>query len=354
MLTDWGPWDAPFKALTAELCTNLVAIARGEGTHVCVPLQGSGTFAAEAAIGTLVGKTGRVLVPVNGAYCQRLVKILRYLGRAHTVIDVPEDAPPTPQQIDDALAKDPAITHVAQVHCETGAGILNPLPEIAKVVAKRGCGLIVDAMSSFGAIGIDLRIMPIDALVSASGKCLEGVPGMGFVILRKTALEKCEGNCHSLAMDLHEQWAYMQRTGQFRYTPPTHVAAALAEAVRQFNEEGGQPARGARYAKNCATLIDGMSALGFRSFLRREIQAPIIVTFHAPGDANYNFADFYAGVRDKGFILYPGKLTAVDTFRVGCIGAIGETEMRAAVDAVARTLKEMGIRNAAPAAAMAA
>ena len=354
MLTDWGSWDDAFKKLTAELCNNLIAIARGEGTHACVPLQGSGTFAVEAAIGTLVPKTGKVLVPVNGAYCRRVVRILQYLGRPHATIEVSEDAYPTPQQIDDALAKDPAITHVAQVHCETGTGILNPLPEIAKVVAKHGKGLIVDAMSSFGAVDIDVRSMPIDALVFASGKCLEGVPGMGLVILRKAVLEKCEGNCHSLAMDLYDQWVYMQKTGQFRYTPPTHVAAALAEAVRQFIAEGGQPARGARYAKNCNALIDGMTALGFRTFLKREIQAPIIVTFHAPDDAKYNFADFYASVRDKGFILYPGKLTVVETFRVGCIGAIGETEMRAAVDAVARTLKEMGIRNTTPAAVKAA
>jgi 2-aminoethylphosphonate-pyruvate transaminase len=354
MLTDWGSWDAPFKALTAELCASLVAIAHGEDTHVCVPLQGSGTFAVEAAIGTLVPDTGKVLVPVNGAYCRRLLRILQYLGRAHVAFEVSEDSYPTPQQIDDALAKDPAITHVAQVHCETGTGILNPLPEIAKVVAKHGRSLIVDAMSSFGAVAIDVRSMPIDALVSASGKCLEGVPGMGFVILRKAMLEKCEGNCHSLAMDLYDQWVYMQGTAQFRYTPPTHVVAALMEAVRQFNEEGGQPARGARYLRNCNALLDGMAALGFRSFLRREIQAPVIATFHAPADPNYNFTDLYAGVRDKGFILYPGKLTTVETFRVGCIGAVGETEIRAAVDAIARTLKEMGIRNTAPALAKAA
>jgi 2-aminoethylphosphonate-pyruvate transaminase len=180
------------------------------------------------------------------------------------------------------------------------------------------------------------------------------VPGMGFVIVRKSVLEQCEGNCHSLSMDLYDQWVYMQKTGQFRYTPPTHVAAALVEAVRQFNEAGGRPARGARYAKNCAALIEGMTALGFHTFLRREIQAPVIVTFHAPADANYDFAAFYAGVRDKGFILYPGKLTAVETFRIGCIGAITETEMRAAVQAIAATLGEMGVRNTAPAAVKAA
>jgi 2-aminoethylphosphonate-pyruvate transaminase len=354
MLTDWGSWDTAFRELTAALLRDLVAIANGGDTHVCVPLQGSGTFAVEAALGTLVPKDGKVLVPVNGAYCRRLVRILQYLGRAHMTIEMPEDAGMPPQRVEAALAQDPAITHVAQVHCETGTGVLNPLSEIAQVVAKHGRSLIVDAMSSFGAIGIDLAATPIDALVSASGKCLEGVPGLGFVLLRRSALELCEGRCHSLAMDLHDQWVYMQKTGQFRYTPPTHVVAALMEALRQFKAEGGQPARGARYAANCKALIEGMAALGFVPLLKPGLQAPIIVTFHAPADANYNFAGFYTRVRDQGFILYPGKLTEIETFRVGCIGAIDEADMRSAVDAIARALRDMGIRNTAPAAARAA
>src|SRR5437773_2560225 len=174
MLRDWGSWDSAFTAMTASICNDVVDIAGAAGTHVCVPLQGSGTFSVEAAIGTLVPRDGQVLVPVNGAYCQRIVRILGYLGRAYATVDIAEDRHPTPQQIDDALAADPAITHVAQVHCETGTGILNPLSEIAQVVARHRKGLLVDAMSSFGAIPIDVRTTPFDALVAASGKCLEG------------------------------------------------------------------------------------------------------------------------------------------------------------------------------------
>jgi 2-aminoethylphosphonate-pyruvate transaminase len=348
MLRDWGSWDNAFNAMTASICKDAVEIVNGGGSHVCVPLQGSGTFAVEAAIGTLVPKSGKVLVPVNGAYCQRIVRILTYLGRACTAIDVPEDRFPTSQQIDDALLRDPAITHVAQVHCETGTGILNPLEEIAQVVARHGKGLIIDAMSSFGAIAIDVRTMPFDALVAASGKCLEGVPGMGLVIIRNAALEKAQGNCHSLAMDLFDQQAYMQKTGQWRFTPPTHVVAALRAAIDQFKAEGGQPARGARYAANCRALIEGMEQLGFKVFLDKKLQAPIIITFHAPPDPNYTFADFYQRVRAKGYILYPGKLTKLETFRVGCIGAIDPNEMRNVVSAVARTLAEMGIKQVAP------
>ena len=211
-----------------------------------------------------------------------------------------------------------------------------------------GRGLIVDAMSSFGALPIDARELRFDALVAASGKCLEGVPGMGFVFLRTDILAGCEGNSHSLAMDLHDQYAYMERTGQWRFTPPTHVQAALAEAIAQYVEEGGQPARLARYRDNCRVLVDGMAALGFKPFLAPEVQAPIIVTFHAPADPKYDFKRFYDLAKRRGFILYPGKLTQVETFRVGCIGAIGPNEMRQAVEAVADVLREMGIADQMP------
>ena len=347
MLRDWGSWDASFNAITASLCQDLVAIVSGEASHVCVPLQGSGTFSVEAAIGTLVPKNGKVLVPQNGAYCQRILKICKYLGRDAVELAIAEDKHPTGKMIADALDADPSITHVAQVHCETGAGVLNPLADIAAECARRGKGLIIDAMSSFGAIAIDVRKIPFEALIAASGKCLEGVPGMGFVIIRKATLEKCAGNSHSLAMDLHDQWTYMEKTTQWRYTPPTHVVAALRAAVDQFKTAGGQPARGARYKANCDALIEGMAALGFRPFLPKAIQAPIIVTFHAPADPAYNFKAFYEKVRDRGYILYPGKLTKVETFRVGCIGAIDANEMRNVVSAVAATLKEMDIKQVA-------
>ena len=232
MLRDWGSWDADFNQITARLREQIVRIVHGEATHVCVPLQGSGTFSVEAAIGTIVPRDGHVLVPSNGAYCQRIARICKYLGRRHTVIDYTEDRQVLAADVDLALTADPSITHVALVHCETGAGVLH------------GKGLIVDAMSSFGAIEIDARKTPFDAVIAASGKCLEGVPGMGFVILRRSMLEKCEGNCHSLALDLYDQWVYMEKTTQWRYTPPTHVVAALDEALRQYWEEGGLPSRG--------------------------------------------------------------------------------------------------------------
>jgi 2-aminoethylphosphonate-pyruvate transaminase len=342
MLRDWGSWDADFNRITGRICERLLQIAFAGDTHACVPLQGSGTFAVEAAIGTLVPRSdSHVLVPQNGAYCQRIARICRTLGRKVSTIDYAEDAQVRPEDVAHALERDPSITHVALVHCETSAGILNPLAKIATVVADRGRSLIVDAMSSFGALEVDARHMPFDAVIAASGKCLEGPPGMGFVIARRVALERSAGNCHSLVLDLHDQWVYMQKSGQWRFTPPTHVVAGFDSAIGQYLEEGGQPARHARYAQNCRTLISGMSRLGLRSFLPDQIQAPIIVTFHAPEHPAYSFRSFYEAVKQRGYILYPGKLTTVETFRVGCMGQLGPLGISGAVDAVAEVLRQM-------------
>jgi 2-aminoethylphosphonate-pyruvate transaminase len=354
MLRDWGSWDSQFNAVTARVRERLTAILEAADTHVCVPMQGSGTFSVEAAVNTLVPRDGHMLVLINGAYGKRMAKLTEMMGRKLSSFETAEDAPTTAADVARLLDRDASITHVGLIHCETSTGILNPLPEIAEIVAQRKKSLIVDAMSSFGALAIDARNVPFDALVAASGKCIEGPPGMGFVFVRKSALERCAGRSTSLSLDLHDQWTYMERTMQWRYTPPTHVVVALDAALEQYIAAGGQPARLARYTANCETLVAGMTELGFRVFLDPQIQAPIIVTFHAPPDPKYSFKEFYERVRGKGFILYPGKLTQVETFRVGCIGAIGPAEMRHAVEAVRDTLREMGIRQVAPAPVSAA
>ena len=349
MLRDWGSWDADFNAVTASVRKSLLAVIHGQESHVVVPLQGSGTFSVEAAVATLVPRDGHVLVLDNGAYCKRAAKLTTLMGRRCTVMGFDDAVQVSPAALADRLQSDRTITHVVMIHCETGAGVLNPLQAISDVCAANGKGLIVDAMSSFGAIEIDARKTRFDALVAASGKCLEGVPGMGFVFIRKTLLDQCAGRSQSLAMDLHDQYVYMEKTTQWRFTPPTHVVVALAEAIAQFEAEGGQPARLARYTSNYQTLITGMKKLGFQPFLDPAIQAPIIVTFHAPADSKYDFKTFYAAARARGFILYPGKLTQIETFRVGCIGAIGPDEMEQAVHAMGLALQDMGISSAAPA-----
>ena len=349
MLKDWGSWDADFNAVTASVRSRLLDIVHGQDSHVVVPLQGSGTFSVEAAVATVVPRDGHVLVPDNGAYCTRAAKLSQMMGRQATLMPVPEDRPVDAAAVEAQLQADPRITHVILIHCETGTGVENPLAAVAAVCERHGKGLIVDAMSSFAALPIDARSTRFDALIAASGKCLEGVPGMGFVFIRKAVLDACAGNSQSLAMDLHDQHVYMGKTGQWRFTPPTHVVVALSEAIAQFVEEGGQPARLARYTRNCQALTEGMAALGFKPLLDPAVQAPIIVTFHAPAHPAYDFKRFYEAAKARGFLLCPGKLTQVETFRVGCIGAIGPHEMRQAVNAVRETLAEMGIPDGTPA-----
>jgi 2-aminoethylphosphonate-pyruvate transaminase len=347
MLRDWGSWDTAFNRMTSDICCDLLAIVSGQKDFVCVPMQGSGTFSVEAALGSLVPRDAVVLVPNNGAYCTRLLKILERLGVASIELKFRDDEPASVARIEEMFRREPRITHVAQVHLETSAGLLNPLDEIAALCKQHDKRLIVDAMSSFGALPIDVSKGGIDAVIAASGKCLEGVPGMGFVIVRRTLLEASAGNSRSLALDLHDQYAYMMKTTQWRFTPPTHVVAALRAALDQFIAQGGQPARGARYRGNCAALIEGMASLGFKPFLDASVQAPVIVTFHAPHDPAYDFKRFYETVRDAGYVLYPGKLTEVETFRVGCIGAIDANEMVNAVAAIGRALATLRVRLAA-------
>jgi 2-aminoethylphosphonate-pyruvate transaminase len=343
MLRDRGSWDREFTALTGTVCKELVEVANGAAAHDCIPIQGGGTFAVEAALGTLVPRGGRVLVPCNGAYAERILRILDVIGRRPVALRVDELAPVDPDAVDAALDADPDIAHVAFVHCETGTGILNPLEAVAEVCARRGRGLIVDAMSSFGALRLDAGRIRFDAVVAASGKCLEGVPGMGFVVARRDAIAQAGRRSHSLALDLHDQWHYLRRTGQWRFTPPTHVVAALSAALSQWREEGGQQARLARYEANRDALVAGMRGIGFVPLLADAVQSPIIVTFRAPDDPAWRFDVFYDRMRERGFVLYPGKLTQVETFRIGCIGAIGVPQIEATLAAVAATIAEMGV-----------
>ena len=348
MLHDWGSRDHEFIATNRRLRERLIALAGAEDTHVCVPLQGSGTFVVEASVGTLVPADGKLLVLVNGAYGRRIVRMCEYTGRAHTILETSEDVPNDPGAVDQALAKDESITHVAVVHCETTSGILNPVEEIATVTAKHGRELIIDAMSTFGAIPLDARTVPFAALTASSNKCLQGVPGMGFAIIRKATLVGCEGNSPSLSLDLYDQWKTMEANAQWRFTPPTHVIVAFHQALDEHEQEGGVSGRGARYRRNCEILMHGMREMGFVSLLPDQLQAPIILTFRMPADPKFDFKDFYDRLNQRGFVIYPGKLTVADSFRIGCIGDLGEKEMRAALTAIRETIDEMGITHCGP------
>jgi len=349
MLRDWGSWDEDFRALTADLRRRLLALLGDMAdAYECIPMQGSGTFGVDAMLGTFLPRDGKILVLSNGAYGARAAETVRYLGRELTVIDKGDYLPPRGEEVSAAIAADPAITHVLAIHCETSSGILNPLAEIAAATAAAGRQLLIDSMSAFGAIDLQPDSIPFEAMVSSANKCIEGVPGFGFVLARRDALKASKGNAHSLSLDLHAQWTVMEKTGQWRYTPPTHVVAAFIEALRIHQEEGGVPARGARYTANRDILVAGMRDIGFETLLDKRWLSPIIVTFFSPADPAFEFARFYELMKRQGYIIYPGKLTVVDSFRIGCIGRMDAAVMQGVVAAAAAALAEMGVDNAAP------
>ncbi|HEV7386249.1 MAG TPA: 2-aminoethylphosphonate--pyruvate transaminase [Phenylobacterium sp.] len=321
MLDDWGSRDAPFIALTAELRRRLLDVVHAGDGFVAVPLQGSGTFIVEAALSTLLDRDAKLLVLTNGAYGERMVKIARRLGRSVEALSWPENRAIDPAKVAAVLERG-EVSHVAMVHCETTTGLLNPLEEVAGVVAAHGAGLIVDAMSSFGALPIDLRVLPVAAVLASSNKGLEGAPGLGFAIVARSALGRCSGISPSLSLDLYDQWRALDETGQWRFTPPVQVVAALVEALRLLEAEGGPPGRLRRYRANFDTLADGMQRLGFELYLDRAVQAPIIATFRPRAGEPFDFNRFHGALSDSGFVIYPGKLTREETFRIGCIGAV--------------------------------
>ena len=350
MMKDWGSWDQDFNTKTAEICQQLLRCANASEHHECVPMQGSGTFAVEAALGSLIEPTSTTLVLVNGAYGKRLVSLLTRMGRDCDVLAWGDAEAPCAKAVADRLAARPEIGHVAMIHCETSSGMLNPVAAIAEVVAAHGRELILDSMSGFGALEIDAQRTPFLALISSANKCFEGVPGFGFVIARRDALQAAQGRSHSLSLDLHDQWQYLKRTGQWRYTPPTHVVAAFHQALKEHAEEGGVAGRHARYHANMQRLVAGMRQRGFTTLLDDAWLSPIITTFLSPAHSDFDFSRFYAELKARGFIIYPGKLTDVESFRIGSIGQLDVRVMDQLLAAVDDALATLGVDDAHPCA----
>jgi len=343
MVHDWGSRDATFIAINRAVMEELPKIIHGEADFVTVPMQGSGTFAVEAMLTTFVPRGSKILVLINGAYGQRAKRILEIAGREPVIHETAEDTPPDLTEIEKLLVADPAIGHVFAVHCETTSGIRNPIEAIAGLVKRHGRRLLIDSMSAFGALPLDSRETYFDAVAASSNKCIQGVPGLGFVIARKSALAETKGNATTLVLDLHDQHAVFERTGQYRFTPPIHVIVAFHQALQEFWAEGGVSGRGERYSDNARILIEGMEELGFRTLLPAARQAPIIITFHMPQDKNFVFQRFYDALKDSGYVIYPGKLTVADSFRIGCIGALDAQNMRSFVATVSDVLAQMGV-----------
>ena len=344
MLKDWGTWDESFHEMTQTLCAKLLKIIDGEEDFTCIPMQGSGTYAVEASVSTLIPrKDSCTLVLINGLYGQRSRTILEYMGKKHLVLDKGDYLPPMPDEVEALFKKHPDITHVLCVHCETCSGIINPVKEIGALCKTYGKILILDAMSSFGAIPLTIHDVHYDALISSANKCIEGVPGFAFVLVRTELLKKSKGHSMSFCLDLYDQWEGFSKPIMWRFTPPAHVIAAFLEALLQHEEEGGCAGRLERYQANQRTLISGMRSLGLITLLEEPWLSPILTTFLAPADNRFTFKQFYTELKSQGFIIYPGKLISQDSFRIGTIGQLTPEIMHRFVDAVGMALSRMGI-----------
>jgi 2-aminoethylphosphonate-pyruvate transaminase len=348
MMADWGSRDVEFRRVVADIRNGLKDLAGCDESYECVIVQGSGTFAIEAALGAFCPKSGgRTLVVANGAYGDRAAKILHKLDRPVTKIDKGDSASPSAEEIAAALDADPHISHVWVIHCETTSGIVNPISDIAKVVKARNRVFMVDAMSSFGALALDM-MEGIDVMVSSSNKCIEGVPGFSYVLVKRDMLEASRGMSHSVVLDLYEQWTGLESNGQFRFTPPTHALVAFHQAMKEHAQEGGVAARGRRYARNAQILIKGMREMGFSTLLNDNEAGPIIQTFLTPRDRNFDFEEFYEELRVRGFAIYPGKLTKRPSFRIGTIGKVDEAVMNGVLSAIREVLANMNVTDMTP------
>jgi 2-aminoethylphosphonate-pyruvate transaminase len=349
MLADWGSRDVEFRKIVNNIRKRILWLAQCDSGYECVIMQGSGTFAIEAALGSLCpDKRRKTLVVANGAYGDRAAQILERIGRPYFKIDKGDSAVPTVEEVVTMLDADRSISHVWMVHCETTSGIVNPIQEIGQAVKLHDKVFMVDAMSSFGALPLDMVDLKMDVMVSSSNKCLEGVPGFSYVVLKRDLLEASAGACHSVVLDLFEQWRGLETSGQFRFTPPTHALVAFDQALREHEQQGGVDGRGARYARNAQALVAGMREIGFSTLLEDEVSGPIIQTFLTPADPNFHFEKFYEALRIRGFTIYPGKLTKRPSFRIGTIGQIDERVIGAALAAIRETLSEMGVKDFTP------
>ncbi|MCG7335022.1 2-aminoethylphosphonate--pyruvate transaminase [Sporosarcina sp. ACRSM] len=327
MLLDRCTWDQEYKDITQKIRTQLLEFASApQELYTTVLMQGSGTFVVESVLTTAIGEQDKVLIVTNGAYGERIVKMAQYIGLDYVEYGVAYNEYPEEKDIRRILEEDQRITHIVMVHCETTTGILNPLDMISKLVKEFDKTLIIDAMSSFGGIDIDVAELGIDYLISSANKCIQGVPGFGFVIANLEKLKACEGNARSLSLDLYDQWKEMDKDGKWRYTSPTHVVAAFAKAMEELVEEGGIPARFARYQQNNHLLREQLEKVGIHAYISADKQSPIITTFLFPSE-QFSFEQFYAYVKERGYVIYPGKLTDVDTFRIGNIGEIYEEDI---------------------------
>ncbi|EOV9525368.1 2-aminoethylphosphonate--pyruvate transaminase [Bacillus cytotoxicus] len=335
MLYDWCTWDTEYNELVQEIRKRLVSLAtKEEEYYTTVFMQGSGTFSVESVIGSVIPQEGKLLVCTNGAYGKRIVQIAKTLHINVVESYTNEWEPTNLAEVEEILQKDSEITHIAVVHCETTTGIINPIADVCRLGKQYGKVTIVDAMSSFGGVEMDVADLQIDFMISSANKCIQGVPGFGFVIAKRTELEQCKGRARSLSLDLYDQWETMElQNGKWRFTSPTHTVRAFYQALLELEEEGGVKARNTRYRNNQQVLVKRMREVGFEPLLDEAYQSPIITSFLYPGEG-FTFQQLYEELKEHGFVIYPGKISKVDTFRIGNIGDVYESDIHQLVDCI--------------------
>ena len=348
MLRDVSTWDRDYNDIVQDVRARLVRLATeanpaAAADYTAVLMQGSGTFAVEAALGSIIPRDGKLLVVNNGAYGQRVAEIAKRLGIAHVILTQPEIEPADAAAVDKLLAADPRITHVALVHCETTTGMLNPAAKIGEIVRRHGGIFVLDAMSSFAGLAIDASEVQADYLISSANKCVQGVPGFGFVVARRADLERCEGRARSLSLDLFDQWREMEsKGGKWRYTSPTHVLLALHQALDELDAEGAWR-RGPRVTpKTTGCSLRDFRNLAFARCWPVNTGHPSSRRFSIPRDTGFSFDRMYEALKRRGFVIYPGKVSNADTFRVGTIGHVFPDDFRRLVDCFAEVVREFG------------
>lgn len=340
MMFDHCTWDDDYKKITQEIRKELLALAHvNEEEYTAVLMQGSGTFGVESVLTSVIGKEEKLLIAANGAYGERMEDIAKHGGIDYVIYHEHYNQVPKGEVIRDMLEKDPGITHVAMVHSETTSGILNDIEAVGKIVKEMGRVFIVDAMSSFAGVDIPVKDWGIDFIISSANKCIQGVPGFSFIIANRKLLEESRGKARSLSLDLYDQWKTMEVDGKWRFTSPTHVVLAFAQALKELKEEGGIPARSRRYKENNKLLIRRMEEMGIHTYIDGEHQGPIITTFFYPENYNFRFADMYNYIKERGYAIYPGKVTEAETFRIGNIGEIYKEDIIKVTDLIGEFLE---------------
>lgn len=340
MMFDHCTWDDDYKKITQEIRSSLLCLAHGtDDLHTVVLMQGSGTFGVESVFTSVVGKHEKVLILSNGAYGNRMKDICDHASVPYVFYECAYNEVPSPIEVRRVLEEHQEITHIAMVHSETTTGILNDIQAIGEVAHAFGKGFIVDAMSSFGGVDIDIECAHIDFLVSSANKCIQGVPGFSFIICNRTKLMASIGKARSLSLDLYDQWETMEKDGKWRFTSPTHVVIAFHQALKELEEEGGLAMRSKRYAHNNQLLIEKFASLGIASYLKQH-QGPIITTYYYPEYADFSFEEMYNYIKKQGYAIYPGKLTDAKTFRIGNIGEIYEDDIMRVYHIMKAFLKE--------------